>query len=65
MSPVIVRFDGIQESMDGDNLCFTVMSHFVGAGGRDYFKSSWIGVASLVRIGLDLTNVQVTNRGDI
>ena len=57
---IIVRFDGIQEGLGmADNLCFTVMSHFIGADGRDYFRTSWIGVTGLLRAGMDIERVRV------
>lgn len=56
---VIVRFDGIQPDMPGDNLCFTFLSHFIGADGRDYVKSSWIGIVGLIKAGVNLDMVQI------
>jgi len=58
---IIVRYDGVQDGLDmADGLCFTVVSHFVGIGGRCFFKSSWIGVASLLaNTGIDLDRIQI------
>lgn len=62
--PVTVRFDGVQEGLGFvDNLCFTVMSHFAGKDGRDYFKSSWIGIESLLRnTGIPLDSIRIVER---
>lgn len=63
-SIVTLRFDGVQEGLGIDDpLCFTVLSHFVGQDGRDYFASSWIGVFSLLKIGINLDKCEVLYRG--
>jgi hypothetical protein len=59
---IVIRFDGVYPDVDGDNLGFTIRSHFIGADGRDYFNSSWIGVQSLMRIGIDLSKVTIEER---
>lgn len=59
---IIVRYDGIMADFDGDNLCFTIRSHFVGADGRDYFNTSWIGVIGLLRAGVNLERVRVVTQ---
>jgi hypothetical protein len=57
--PVLVRFDGIYADLEGDNLSFTFLSHFVGTGNRDYFKTSWIGINGLLRSGVRLEEIQI------
>lgn len=60
---VKLRYDGIYDWCEGDNIAFTVMSHFIGADGRDYYQTSWTGVEPLLRMGLDLTSVEIILEG--
>lgn len=64
MNLITLRYDGVQEGMKPceDNLQFTVLSHYIGDDGRDYFGSSWIGVFSLLKIGINLDQCVVINR---
>lgn len=64
---VIVRFDGVQEGLDiADNLCFTVLSSYIGKGGRDFARTSWVGIANLLtNTGIDLEAIQIVARPDI
>ncbi len=62
---VLIRFDGAQTDMmpeDADNLCFTFLTHFIGIDGRDYHKSSWVGVIGLLKAGVNLEDCVVEPR---
>ena len=61
MDKILIRFDGIQQELyeNEDNLCFTFLSSFVGVDGRDYLKSSWIGIQGVLRTGVKLDSIQI------